>query len=36
MKRVLDLGSEVRKKDEETFEKNMELESYTKFAEKSP
>jgi len=33
---LLDLGSEVRKKDEETFEKkNMELESYAKFAEKS-
>ncbi|HHT9109793.1 MAG TPA: OmpH family outer membrane protein [Candidatus Brocadiaceae bacterium] len=33
---LLDLGSEVRKKEEETFEKkNMELESYAKFAEKS-
>ncbi len=33
---LLDLGSEVRKKDEETFEKkNIELESYAKFAEKS-
>lgn len=33
---LLDLGSEARKKDEETFErKNMELESYAKFAEKS-
>ncbi|HEY4481265.1 MAG TPA: OmpH family outer membrane protein [Candidatus Brocadiaceae bacterium] len=33
---LLDLGSESRKKDEETFEKkNMELESYAKFAEKS-
>lgn len=33
---LLDLGSEVRKKDEETFEKkNIELESYAKFAEKN-
>lgn len=33
---LLDLGSEVRKKEEETFErKNIELESYAKFAEKS-
>ncbi len=33
---LLDLGSEARKRDEETFEKkNMELESYAKFAEKS-
>ncbi len=33
---LLDPGSEARKKDEETFEKkNMELESYAKFAEKS-
>lgn len=33
---LLDLGSEARKKDEETFDKkNMELESYAKFAEKS-
>lgn len=33
---LLDLGSEARKKDEETFEKkNIELESYAKFAEKS-
>ena len=33
---LLDLGSEARKKDEESFEKkNMELESYAKFAEKS-
>lgn len=33
---LLDLGSDARKKDEETFEKkNMELESYAKFAEKS-
>ena len=33
---LLDLGSESRKKDEETFEKkNIELESYAKFAEKS-
>ncbi|GJQ24826.1 MAG: hypothetical protein HBSAPP01_26160 [Candidatus Brocadia sapporoensis] len=33
---LLDFGSEARKKDEETFEKkNMELESYAKFAEKS-
>ena len=33
---LLDLGSESRKRDEETFEKkNMELESYAKFAEKS-
>ncbi len=33
---LLDLGSEARKKDEEVFEKkNMELESYAKFAEKS-
>jgi len=33
---LLDLGSEARRKDEETFEKkNMELESYAKFAEKS-
>ncbi|MCF6155238.1 MAG: OmpH family outer membrane protein [Candidatus Brocadia sp.] len=33
---LLDLGSEVRKRDEEAFEKkNMELESYAKFAEKS-
>src|SRR3972149_3119239 len=31
---LLDLGSEARKKDEETFEKkNMELEAYAKFAE---
>ncbi len=33
---LMDLGSETRKKDEETFDKkNMELESYAKFAEKS-
>ena len=33
---LLDLGSESRKRDEEIFEKkNMELESYAKFAEKS-
>ncbi len=33
---LLDLGSEARKKDEESFEKkNMELESYAKYAEKS-
>lgn len=33
---LLDLGSEARRKDEETFErKNMELESYAKFAEKN-
>jgi len=33
---LMDLGSEARKKDEETFEKkNMELESFAKFAEKS-
>lgn len=33
---LLDLGSEVRKKDEESFEKkNIELESYAKYAEKS-
>jgi Skp family chaperone for outer membrane proteins len=33
---LLDLGSDIRKKEEETFErKNMELESYAKFAEKS-
>ena len=33
---LLDLGSEARKRDEETFEKkNMGLESYAKFAEKN-
>lgn len=33
---LMDLGSEARKKDEETFEKkNLELESFAKFAEKS-
>src|SRR3989304_3578919 len=33
---LLDLGSESRKRDEETFEKkNMELESYANFADKS-
>ncbi|MEK7289867.1 MAG: OmpH family outer membrane protein [Planctomycetota bacterium] len=33
---LMDLGSEARKKDEETFEKkNMELESFAKFAEKN-
>lgn len=33
---LLDLGSEARKKDEESFEKkNMELESYAKYAEKN-
>ena len=33
---LLDLGSEVRKKEEEDFEKkNIELESYAKFAEKN-
>ena len=33
---LLDLGSEARKKDEETFEKkNMEFESYAKFVERS-
>ncbi|TLD40584.1 MAG: hypothetical protein JETT_3155 [Candidatus Jettenia ecosi] len=33
---LLDLGSEARRKDEEAFEKkNIELESYAKFAEKS-
>src|SRR3989304_9817602 len=33
---LLDLGSEARKRDEKTFEKkNMELESYAKFAEKN-
>lgn len=33
---LLDLGSEARKRDEEAFEKkNIELESYAKFAEKS-
>lgn len=33
---LMDLGSEARKKDEESFDrKNMELESYAKFAEKS-
>ncbi len=33
---LMDLGSEARKKDEESFDrKNMELESYVKFAEKS-
>lgn len=33
---LLDLGSEARKKDEESFEKkNFELESYAKYAEKS-
>jgi len=32
---LLDLGSDIRKKEEENFErKNMELESYAKFAEK--
>ncbi len=33
---LMDLGSETRKKDEETFEKkNLELESFAKFAEKN-
>ncbi len=33
---LMDLGSEARKKDEETFEKkNIELESFAKFAEKN-
>ena len=33
---LMDLGSEARKKDEEAFEKkNMELESFAKFAEKN-
>ncbi len=33
---LLDLGSEARKKDEEAFDKkNLELESYAKFAERS-
>ncbi|MBI5308223.1 MAG: OmpH family outer membrane protein [Planctomycetes bacterium] len=33
---LMDLGSEARKKDEETFEKkNLELESFAKFAEKN-